>query len=134
MRRLAPPHTIGDAWRMDGPKLTFVGVIGYNVAEAEEASHVFEHTLGLEPSGEEGSLRFYELGAGNALAVDVSGAVAGEPPYLVFAAVELTAAAEHFMQRGFQVKELSWASGSGFLARSPEGHSFAVIQEEQGEA
>ena len=118
---------------MDGPKLTFVGVIGYNAAEAEEASHVFEHTLGLEPSGEEGSLRFYDLGAGNALAVDVSGAAAGDHPYLVFAAVDLTAAAEHFMQRGFNVKELSWASGSGFLARSPEGHSFAVILEEQGD-
>jgi hypothetical protein len=116
---------------MDAQKLTFVGVIGYSVAEAEEASHVFEHTLGLEPSGEEGSLRFYDLGAGNAVAVDISGASAGEPPYLVFAAKDLTAAAEQFMQRGFNVKELPWASGSGFLARSPEGHSFAVIQEEQ---
>jgi hypothetical protein len=112
------------------PRLTFVGVVGYSVAEAEEAAHVFEHTLGLAPSGEEGVLRFYDLGSGNALAVDVSGATGGDPPYLVFESRDLTAAAEHFMQRGFNVKELVWAVGSGFLARSPEGHSFAVIQQE----
>lgn len=115
---------------MEAPGLTFIGVIAYNASEPEEASHIFEHTLGLRPSAEEGSLRFFDLGSGNAIAVDVSGASAGEPPYLVFAAADLTAAAEHFMQRGFNVRELPWATGSGFLARSPEGHSFAVIQDE----
>ena len=75
-------------------------------------------------------MRFFDLGSGNAIAVDVSGASAGEPPYLLFSAADLTAAAEHFLERGCQVRELPWATGSGFLARSPEGHSVRVIQDE----
>jgi hypothetical protein len=116
-----------------GPQLTFIGVVGFNAGDEEEASHVFAHTLGLALTGEEGSLRFFDTGRGVAVAVDVSGAGAGEPPYLVFATTDLTAAAEHFMQRGFNVKELPWATGAGFLARAAEGHTFAVIQDEVGE-
>lgn len=117
---------------MDGPGLTFIGIIGYAVSDAEEASHVFEHTLGLEVAGEEGSLRFYGLGGGMAVAVDLSGGGGREPPYLVFETADVDAAAEHFMQRGFAVRELGWAAGAGFLARSPEGHTFAVIAGENG--
>jgi len=127
----APRRGIGDAASMSGPRLTFIGVVAYSVAEPEEAAHVFEHTLGLPVAGEEGVLRFYSLGGGVALAVEVSGATAGDPPYIVFGAADLTAAAEHFMQRGFAVRELPWASGAGFLARSPEGHTFAVIEDEE---
>jgi catechol 2,3-dioxygenase-like lactoylglutathione lyase family enzyme len=107
--------------------LNFEGVIGYGVAEADEADHFFGHILGLALAGEEGSLRFYALGDGAAVAVDVSGATAGEPPYLLFSADDLTAAAEHFLERGCSVRELPWAAGSGFLARSPEGHTVCVI-------
>jgi hypothetical protein len=121
---------MGDPSAMDAPKLTFVGVIGYSVAEAEEAAHIFEHTLGLQLAGEEGTLRFYSLGEGQAVAVDLSGAAAGEAPYLVFSVADIDGAAEHFLQRGFSVRELPWATGAGFLARSSEGHTFAVIREE----
>jgi len=111
--------------------LTFEGVVGYGVREPEEASHFFEHTLGLEVAGEEGGLRFYGLGSGMAVAVDVSGGMAGEPPYLLFSAPDVTAAAEHFLERGCAVKELPWATGAGFLARSPEGHTVCVIQADE---
>ena len=91
-------------------------------------------TLGLEPAGTEGGLRFYSLGDGTAVAVDVSGAMAGEPPYLVFSATDLAAAAEHFLQRGCSVRELPWATGSGFLARAPEGHTVCVVQDASDES
>ena len=108
--------------------LSFEGVVGYSVGEAEEASHFFEHTLGLELGAEDGTLRFYALGQGMTLAVDVSGGSAGEPPYLLFSAKNVVDAAEHFLQRGCQVRELPWApGGAGFLARSPEGHTVAVV-------
>ena len=58
--------------------LRFEGVIGYSTADAEEAAHFFEHTLGLEASGTEGALRFYALGDGLTVSVDASGAAAGE--------------------------------------------------------
>ena len=68
-----------------------------------------------------------------AVAVDVSGGAAGDPPYLVFGTPDVTAAAEHFLQRSFAVRELPWATGAGFLARSPEGHTFAVIEDAEGD-
>ena len=129
-RALARGDALRDACRVDSPKLTFIGVVAYGVADAEEAAHVFEHTLGLEPAAEEGALRFYGLGGGIAVAADTSGGASGEPPYLVFETMDVNAAAEHFMQRGFAVRELPWAAGSGFLARSAEGHTFAVIGEQ----
>ena len=116
---------------MDEPRLTFEGVVGYGVSEPEEATHFFEHTLGLEPAGEEGMLRFYTLGGGMAVAVDLSGAMAGQPPYLLFSCDNVTSAAEHFLQRGCVVGELPWAAGGGFIARSPEGHTVCVIEDTQ---
>lgn len=116
--------------RPPGPEqvaLTFEGVVGYSVSEPGEATHFFEHTLGLELGAQDGALRFYALARGMTLAVDISGGSAGEPPYLLFSAPDVTAAAEHFLGRGCQVKELSWAVGAGFIARSPEGHTVAVI-------
>jgi catechol 2,3-dioxygenase-like lactoylglutathione lyase family enzyme len=107
--------------------LTFEGVIGYGAADAEEAEHFFAHILGLPLAGEEGALRFYDLGSGATAAVDVSGAMASERPYLLFSSHDLTAAAEHFLERGCSVRELPWATGAGFLARSPEGHTVCVI-------
>ena len=109
-----------------GPDLHFEGVIGYGAADAEEAGHFFEHILGLPLSGEEGVLRFYDAG-GVSIAVDVSGALAGEPPYMVFSFPDLTAAAEHFLDRGCSVRELPWAPGDGFLARSPDGHVVCIV-------
>lgn len=114
--------------------LTFEGVVGYGVREPEEAAHFFEHTLGLELAGVEGGLRFYGLGSGMTVAVDISGGTAGEPPYLLFSAQDVTAAAEHFLERGCVVKELPWATGAGFLARSPEGHTVCVIQADEDAA
>jgi hypothetical protein len=108
--------------------LTFEGVLGYGVTEPEEAVHFFEHTLGLTLAAADGPLRMYELGA-LTLAVDVTGAGAGTPPYLLFSTRDLTAAAEHFLDRGCNVAELSWASGSGFIARSPEGHTVCVVDD-----
>ena len=108
-------------------KLTFEGLVGYSVSEPEEAAHFFEHTLGLQLGAEDGILRFYELAHGMTLAVDTSGGSAGEPPYLLFSAPDVAAAADYFLGRGCQVKELAWAVGAGFIARSPEGHSVAVI-------
>ena len=107
--------------------LNFEGVLGYATADAEEAVHFFEHTLGLPLSAEDGSFRFYTLAGDVTLAVETSGAMAGGPPYLLFSADDLTAAAEHFLQRGCQVGELPWASGAGFLAKTPEGHAVCVI-------
>ena len=107
--------------------LRFEGVIGYSTADAEEAAHFFEHTLGLEPAGAEGALRFYALGEGLTVSVAVSGGAAGEAPYLLFSADDVTAAAEHFLQRGCQVRELTWASEAGFIARAPEGHTVCVV-------
>jgi catechol 2,3-dioxygenase-like lactoylglutathione lyase family enzyme len=109
------------------PSLQFEGVVGYGAADAGEAAHFFEHALGLRLDAEEGQLRFYGLSDGLALAVDVSGALAGQPPYLLFSTDDVTAAAEHFLQRGCAVRELAWAPGRGFLARAPEGHGVAVI-------
>jgi predicted enzyme related to lactoylglutathione lyase len=109
-----------------GPGLQFEGVIGYGAADADEAAHFFEHILGLTTAGDEGALRFYDAG-GLSAAVDVSGALAGEPPYMVFSAPDLTAAAEHVLERGCSVRELPWAPGGGFLARSPDGHVLCVV-------
>ena len=109
------------------PDLKFEGVLAFSTGDAEEAVHFFEHTLGLDLSASEGSLRFYTLEGRLALAVDISGAGAGDPPYLVFSSDDLTAAVEHFLERGCQVKELPWATGAGFIARAPEGHSICVI-------
>jgi catechol 2,3-dioxygenase-like lactoylglutathione lyase family enzyme len=114
------------------PDLLFEGVIGFGVQDAEDAAHFFEHVLGLPPAGEEGTLRFYEAG-GLSIAVDVSGALAGEPPYLVFSTPDLTAAAEHFLERGCSVKELPWAPGDGFLARSDGGHTVCVVSRQAAE-
>ena len=108
------------------PDLQFEGVIGYGAADANEAAHFFEHVLGLSLSGEEGAVRFYDAG-GVSIAVDVSGALAGEPPYMVFSTRDLTAAAEHFLDRGCSMRELPWAPGGGFLARSPDGHVACVV-------
>jgi len=110
--------------------LTFEGVIGYGAQDAGDASHFFEHVLGLASTGEEGPLRFYDAGGLN-IAVDVSGALAGEPPYLVFSAPDVTKAAEHFLERGCSVRELPWAPGGGFLARSQEGHTVCVVQADE---
>jgi hypothetical protein len=48
----------------------------------------------------------------------------------MFSTPDLTAAAEHFLQRGCSVRELPWAEGAGFLARSPDGHVVCVVGEE----
>lgn len=114
---------------MTAPDLTFEGVIGYSAGEPEEAVHFFEHTLGLPLAAADGPLRMYQLGDALTVAVDVTGSSAGEPPYLLFSTPDLTAAAEHFLERGCHVKELPWATGSGFLARSPEGHTVCVVDE-----
>jgi len=111
------------------PQLTFEGVVAFPAHDAEEAAHFFEHTLGLSVTAEDGPLRFYDLGEGTALAVDSSGQ-SGADPYLLFSAPDLTAAAEHFLQKGCQVRELSWAPGAGFLARSPEGRTVCVVDAE----
>ena len=113
---------------MEANLLRFEGVIGYSAGDEEEAAHFFEHTLGLELGAQEGSLRFYALGDGMTLTIDVSGEMAGQPPYLLFSTANIVDGAEHFLQRGCQVRELPWApDGAGFLARSPEGHTVAVI-------
>jgi hypothetical protein len=113
--------------------LTFEGVIGYGARDQEDAAHFFEHILGLASTAAEGPLRFY--GAGDlSIAVDVTGALAGEPPYLVFSTPDLTAAAEHFLERGCSVRELPWAPGDGFLARSSDGHTVCVVSGAAGEA
>lgn len=115
----------------DGPGdlLHFEGVVGYGVSEPEEAAHFFEHTLGLTLGASDGPLQFYALAEGLTLAVDVSGQLAGEQPYLLFSTADVTAAAEHFLQRGCQVRELPWATGAGFLARATEGHTVCVLDE-----
>lgn len=108
--------------------LTFEGVVGYSVAEPEEAAHFFEHTLGLEMGAQDGALRFYAIGNGLTLTVDVSGADTGASPYLLFSTPDVAVAADHFVERGCQVRPLSWVpEGSGFIARAPEGHTVAVI-------
>ena len=108
------------------PALSFEGVIAFPAAEPGEAVHFFEHTLGLVPAGEDGPLRFYPLAEGLALALDASGETGGTP-YLVFSTGDLTAAAEYFLQEGCQVRELPWATGSGFLARSADGRTVCII-------
>ena len=113
--------------------LTFEGVIAYTAADSDEADHFFGHILGLPLAGEEGALRFYTLDDTTAVAVDTSGATPGEPPYLLFSAADLTAAAEHFLERGCSVRELPWAAGGGFLARSPQGHSVCIVAREDEE-
>jgi predicted enzyme related to lactoylglutathione lyase len=108
--------------------LTFEGVVGYSASDPEEAAHFFEHTLGLESQGDEAGLRFYAVGGGLTLTVDTSGASAGDPPYLLFSTDDLVEAAEHFLNRGCAMKPLTWApEGGGFVARSPEGYSVAVV-------
>ena len=117
-------------WRivLEASQFTFEGVVAFSAGDEEEAAHFFEHTLGLELGAQEGSLRFYALGEGMTLTVDVSGEMAGQPPYLLFSTANVVEGAEHFLQRGCQVRELPWApGGAGFLARSPEGHTVAVI-------
>jgi hypothetical protein len=115
------------------PDLMFEGVIGVGAQDGEDAAHFFEHILGLPATGEEGALRFYDAG-GLSIAVDISGAMGGEPPYLVFSTPDLTAAAEHFLERGCSVKELPWAPGDGFLARSAEGHTVCVVSRQAAES
>ena len=117
-------------YAFDGPALTFEGVIAYPADDPAEAAHFFEHTLGLRLAAEDGPLRFYALSDDLAVAIDVS-AQPGESgqPYLLFSASDITAAAEHFLQKGCQVRELAWAPGSGFLARSPEGRTVCVVDE-----
>jgi predicted enzyme related to lactoylglutathione lyase len=110
-------------------ELHYEGVLGYGVQEPEEAVHFFEHTLGLTLGADDGALRLYPLAEGLTLAVDVSGQLAGRPPYLMFSTPDVTAAAEHFLQRGCQVRELPWATGAGFLASTPEGHTVCVLDE-----
>lgn len=108
--------------------LQFEGIIGYATAGSEEAEHVFEHTLGLQPAGEDEGLRFYPVTEGLTIAVDVSGRSSGDAPYMLFSTPRLVEAGEHFLQRGFQIRELPWAPGAaGFLARSPEGHTICVV-------
>jgi catechol 2,3-dioxygenase-like lactoylglutathione lyase family enzyme len=111
--------------------LTFEGVIGYAVSEPEEADHFFEHTLGLQLGAQDGALRFYAIGEGLTLTVDVSGADTAASPYLLFSTEDVPAAADHFVERGCQVRPLSWApEGRAFIARAPEGHIVAVIHAE----
>jgi predicted enzyme related to lactoylglutathione lyase len=112
------------------PNLKFEAVIGYATQDAEEAAHFFEHTLGLELGAEDAGMRFYQLGDGTTLTIDVSGRSAGEPPYMLFSATDVVAAAEHFLERGCAVRELPWAQGAGFIAQTPEGHAVAVIASE----
>lgn len=112
-----------------GPPLTFEGMIGFAVQEPEEATHFFEHTLGLEPGVDDGGLRLYRLSDALTVVVDISGALAGRQPHLLFSTTDVTKAAEHFLQRGCQVGELPWASGNGFMAVSPEGHTVCVLDQ-----
>lgn len=113
-----------------GVSLRFEGIVGYSTGDAEEAAHFFEHTLGLQAAAEDAGLRFYELAGGLTLAVDISGASAGDPPYMMFSTSDLVAAGEHFLQRGCVIKELPWAPGAaGFIARSAEGHTVCVVDE-----
>jgi catechol 2,3-dioxygenase-like lactoylglutathione lyase family enzyme len=109
------------------PVLKFEAIVGYATADAEESAHFFEHTLGLELGAEDAGMRFYQLGDGTTLTVDVTGRAQGDPPYMLFSTEDVVAAAEHFLERGCAVKELPWASGAGFIARSPDGHAVAVI-------
>jgi len=113
--------------------LTFEGVIAYTAADSDEADHFFGHILGLPLAGEEAPLRFYTLDDATAVAVDVSGATHGEPPYLLFSTADLTTAAEHFLERGCSVRELPWATGGGFLARSPQGHTVCIVARDDPE-
>lgn len=108
--------------------LRFEGVVGFGTGDAAEAAHFFEHTLGLTLASEEGGLRLYELSPELTVAVDASGAYAGQPPYLLFSAEDLAGASEHFVARGCQVREMDWGDpGVGFLARAPEGHTVCVV-------
>lgn len=107
--------------------LQFEGIIAYGTADAEEAMHFFEHTLGLEPVGES-DVRFYGLAEDLALAVDTSGGYAGMPPYLLFSASDIDAAREHFVRRGCEIAEMEDADGMrGFFARAPEGHTVCIV-------
>jgi catechol 2,3-dioxygenase-like lactoylglutathione lyase family enzyme len=112
------------------PKLKFEAIIGYATTDAEEAAHFFEHTLGLELGAEDAGVRFYQLADGTTLTVDATGRAAGDPPYMLFSADNVVEAAEYFLERGCAVKELPWASGAGFIATAPEGHTVAVIATE----
>ena len=108
--------------------LQFEGIVGYATSDVEEAEHVFEHTLGLTPAGEDEGLRFYPVAEGLTIAVDISGRSAGEAPYMLFSTPRLVEAGELFLERGFQIRDLPWAPGAaGFLARSPEGHTICVV-------
>lgn len=112
------------------PPLKFEGVVGYATGDGEEAAHFFEHTLGLALAADEDGMRFYPLAEGLTAVVDATGRAAGEAPYLLFSTDDPVTAAEYFLDRGCVVKELPWAQGSGFLARSPEGHAVAVVSSE----
>jgi hypothetical protein len=110
--------------------LRFEGIVGYATADAGEAAHFFEHTLGLALAAEDGGLRFYPVSDGLTVAVDVTGGNAGTPPYMLFSTTRLVEAGEHFLQRGCQIRELPWApAAAGFMARSPEGHAVCVVDE-----
>jgi hypothetical protein len=114
---------------MPAPPLRFEAVIGYATSGGEEAAHFFEHTLGLEMGAEDAGMRFYQLGDGTTLMVDATGRAAGDPPYILFSTPDIVPAAEYFLERGCAVKELPWATGAGFIASTPEGHTVAVIAE-----
>lgn len=103
---------------MEADLLRFEGVIGYSAGDDEEAAHFFEHTLGLELGAEDGGLRFYALSEGVTLTVDISGGMAGQPPYLLFSSPRVVEAAEHFLQRGCQVRELPWAPSGRASSRA----------------
>jgi len=111
-------------------QLRFESIIAYSTADAEEAAHFFEHTLGLPVGAEDAGVRFYQLGEGATLMVDATGRAAGTPPYMLFSTENVVEAAEHFLERGCAVRELPWAQGAGFLASTPEGHTVAVIATE----
>jgi len=116
---------------MDGPvALQFEGVIAFPADDPGEAVHFFEHTLGLTVTAEDGPLRFYALSDDLAVAIDAS-RESGADPYLLFSTPDLATAAEHFVGQGCQVRELAWAPGSGFLARSSEGRVVCIVDQSQ---
>lgn len=109
-------------------KLTFEGVLVLAAPDPPAAAHFFEHTLGLVPLADDGPLRFYGLSGDLTVALDASGAP-GDDACLLFSAEDIKLAAEHFVEDGCQLRELGWAAGAGFIARSAEGRSVAVVDQ-----
>jgi catechol 2,3-dioxygenase-like lactoylglutathione lyase family enzyme len=109
--------------------LQFEGVIAYGTADADEAVHFFEHTLGLAPAAG-GDVRFYPLAGDLALAVDTGGGYAGLPPYLLFSTHDIEGARDHFVRRGCEIADMAATDGDaveGFFARAPEGHTVCIV-------